>query len=80
MRFCAALTIACAVFGNAVQAQDFNAQINTLIKHNLPGATVGVMLQDAITGQVLYEHQGFKHFFCRRVHLSCLLLLQRYKS
>jgi D-alanyl-D-alanine carboxypeptidase/D-alanyl-D-alanine-endopeptidase (penicillin-binding protein 4) len=41
---------------------DFNTKVTTMIKTSLPEATVGVILQDAVTGKILYDYHGSKHF------------------
>ena len=42
--------------------QDFKTKIANMITTNLPGATVGVILQDARSGKILYDYHGNKHF------------------
>ena len=41
-----------------------NNKITHMIKSNLPDATVGVIVQNAATGKILYNYHGSKHFFC----------------
>lgn len=55
----------CALICNQVLAEepnDLNNKITRMIKHNLPEATVGVILQDAESGRVIYDYHGSKHF------------------
>lgn len=37
-------------------------QITHMIKSNLPDASVGVIVQDAKTGEIIYDYHGAKHF------------------
>ncbi len=57
--------VACASGCTTVRAntaQDFNTRITSMIKNNLPEATVGVILQDVATGKIIYDYHGSKHF------------------
>lgn len=55
--------LACASNSVASAVNDrFNHQLTQMIKSNLPDATVGVILQDAKGGEVLYSYNGNKHF------------------
>ncbi len=57
--------VACATGSSVVKAntgQDFNTRITSMIKQNLPEATVGVILQDVETGTIIYDYHGGKHF------------------
>lgn len=39
-----------------------STQITRMIKTNLPDATVGVTVQDVVSGNILYDYHGSKHF------------------
>jgi len=39
-----------------------NTQITRMIKSSLPDATVGVTVQDVVSGEILYDYHGSKHF------------------
>ncbi len=39
-----------------------NSQITRMIKTSLPDATVGVTVQDVVSGKILYDYHGSKHF------------------
>lgn len=63
--FVISVLLACATGSTSVRAntaQDFNTRITSIIKSNLPEATVGVILQDVATGKILYDYHGSKHF------------------
>lgn len=52
----------CTVAVSTATAVDLNSKITALIKESLPEATVGVVVQDANTGKILYDYHGNKHF------------------
>ncbi len=46
----------------AAVAPELSNKITHMIKSNLPDATVGVVVQDVATGEILYDYQGTKNF------------------
>lgn len=46
----------------AAISADLNKKITHMIKSNLPDANVGVIVQNANTGEILYDYQGGTHF------------------
>ena len=59
---CVVFSIATGVNAHIVPSTDFNTKVTSMIKTNLPEATVGVILQDGVTGNILYDYHGSKHF------------------
>lgn len=47
---------------HAAISPDLNKKITHMIKSNLPDANVGVIVQNANTGEILYDYQGSTHF------------------
>lgn len=45
-----------------VYAKPLNAVLDPIIAHRLPNADVGVVVADAKTGKILYDHRGFHAF------------------
>lgn len=56
------LTTTLLLFCSFVSAQQMNINIEDLIKHNLPNADIGVMVRDAESGEILYQHNGYQSF------------------
>lgn len=57
--------ILCSAGCNVVSAKtvpSLESSITSMIKSSLPEATVGVVIQDLKTGNVLYDYHGSKHF------------------
>lgn len=59
---CFIVCVAISFNGHANIGLDFNHKVTKMIKTNLPESTVGVMLQDAVTGKILYDYHGSKRF------------------
>lgn len=51
-----------ATTSNAVVPATFHDAVTRMIKSNLPDAAVGVTVQDVVTGNILYDYNGSKHF------------------
>jgi len=49
-------------WANDLKTNDLNNAITQMIRSNLPEATVGVILQDLNSGEILYNYHGAKHF------------------
>lgn len=54
--------VACVSYANAPTHLAFNEKITQMIKQQLPEATVGVIVQEAETGKIIYNYHGTKHF------------------
>lgn len=46
----------------AASARTLTDEINQLIKHNLPNADIGIVVSDAKTGEIIYQHNAFQKF------------------
>lgn len=57
-----ALSLSLTNFAHARVLIDVNNKITHMIKSNLPDASVGVIVQNAATGEILYDYHGSKHF------------------
>ncbi len=56
------IIICCLTIGYAFAADDINGTITNMINTELPDATVGVTVQDVVTGKIVYDYQGTKLF------------------
>lgn len=57
-----ALGLGCSITHAVSTNLDLNGKITSMIKTDLPDATVGVTVQDVKTGKILYDYHGSKHF------------------
>lgn len=61
---CLIIVVLSVGFSGAVYAKtsDLNKTLDDIIQHRLPNEAVGVIVADAKTGDILYEHQSFQAF------------------
>lgn len=58
-----AISMCClASNAHAIITPELNSKITHMIRTNLPDAIVGVVVQNAVTGEILYDYHGSKHF------------------